>query len=157
MEPEEEFQDEQTQKTIEDYPVDSDAATSEGATSEGATSEGAASEGLQEIQEQNGKEPPPGRNGNGAPSSPWPTFVLIALLFAVMYIMLIRPQKKREQQRQEMLSRLQTNDKVVTIGGIIGTVDSLTDKEAVIRLEDSTKMRVTRNAISRIISEEVSE
>ena len=154
-----EFEEGSEEKTIEDYTADSEAATSENAASENATSENAASEeaaNVQETQQQNGKERPPGKT-NGDGSQMWSTFVLIALLFAVMYIMLIRPQKKREQQRQEMLSRLQTNDKVVTIGGIIGTVDSLTDKEAVIRLEDNTKMRVTRNAISRIVSGETPE
>jgi preprotein translocase subunit YajC len=75
----------------------------------------------------------------------------LAIIFAIMYLLLIRPQKKKEHQRQDMVDRLKKDDKVVTIGGIIGVVSSLTDREIILRLEDNTKMRVTRNAISRVI------
>jgi len=102
-----------------------------------------------------GKEtPPPPSDCRGGIMG---LLIPLAIIFAIMYLLLIRPQKKKEQQRQEMVDRLKKDDKVVTIGGIIGVVSSLTDREIVLRLEDNTKMRVTRNAISRVIDTDRAE
>jgi len=102
------------------------------------------------------KEPPPANNraGEGNIIS---LLAPLAIIFVIMYLLLIRPQKKKEQQRQEMLGQLQKDDKVVTIGGIIGVITSLNEREVVLRLEDGQKMRLTRNAISRPIGKEESK
>jgi len=78
----------------------------------------------------------------------------LAIFFIIMYVLLIRPQKKKEQQRQEMLGQLKKDDKVVTIGGIIGVIVSINDREVVLRLEDGQKMRMTRSAVSRPVGQE---
>lgn len=52
-------------------------------------------------------------------------FILIALMFVAMYFLTIRPQKKQQQKRSEMLKEMQKGDKVVTIGGLKGTVDEI--------------------------------
>ena len=95
----------------------------------------------------------PGRDAGGI----FGLLVPLAIIFAIMYLLLIRPQKKKEQQRQEMLDRVKKDDKVVTIGGIIGVVSSMTDREIVVRLDDNTKLRVTRSAISRVIDKDQPE
>ncbi|NQT20734.1 MAG: preprotein translocase subunit YajC [Planctomycetes bacterium] len=84
-------------------------------------------------------------------------FLPLILIFAVFYFLLIRPQKKKEQQRRELLDQVRKGDKVVTIGGIIGEISSLTDREVVLRLEDNTKIRITRSAVSKIIGAEENE
>lgn len=52
-------------------------------------------------------------------------FILIALMFVAMYFLTIRPQKKQQQKRSEMLKEMQKGDKVVTIGGLKGTIDEI--------------------------------
>jgi preprotein translocase subunit YajC len=102
----------------------------------------------------------------GTPESPAPggpspgffqqfnLFFLFAIFIAIMYFLVIRPQKKREAERQKMLSSLRKNDRVLTTGGVYGTVMGLKDDEVVLRVDDSqnVRLRVARNAISEITS-----
>ena len=69
------------------------------------------------------------------------------LLFVIWYFLLIRPQKKKDQARREILSRLKKGDSVVTSGGILGAIFALTEDEVVLEVADKTKLRVMRNQI----------
>ena len=104
-------------------------------------------------------EPPKGDKEPPAPPAgpPYGFLVVIAIMFAIMYFMLIRPQKKKERQRQEMLDSLKKGARVVSIGGIIGTIISINDREVVLETEDKNKIRFTRAAISRPLEEGKSE
>lgn len=84
--------------------------------------------------------------GGGIFGMIWP----IALMFVVLYFLLIRPQQKRQKARTNLLSALKKGDKVVTIGGLHGTVVELTDDVAVLRVNDTTRMTFDRSAISSI-------
>lgn len=68
----------------------------------------------------------------------------LLLMFAVFYFLLIRPQQKRQREHQAMLSRLKKGDKVVTAGGIVGTVSGLTDSELEIAIADKVRIKVLR-------------
>lgn len=82
------------------------------------------------------------------------SFILpLVIMFAVFYFLLIRPQKKKQQTRNTMLNALQKGDKIVTIGGLHGTIVELTDDTVVIRVNDVTKMTFDRNAISHRVDE----
>ena len=72
------------------------------------------------------------------------------LMFAVFYFLLIRPQQKRQKQRNEMLNNLKKGDKVVTIGGLHGTIAELTDDTVVLRVNDVTKLTFNRAAIDTV-------
>jgi preprotein translocase subunit YajC len=72
------------------------------------------------------------------------------LMFAVFYFLLIRPQQKRQKQRNEMLNNLKKGDKVVTIGGLHGTIAELTDDTVVLRVNDVTKLTFNRAAIDSV-------
>ncbi len=111
-------------------------------------------EGAQAEEGAEEKDPPQDRNERPGEASPLGWLVPIAIIFAIMYLMLIRPQKKRDQQRKEMLGTLKKDDEIVTIGGIIGVVTSVNDREIVLRLEDNTKIRLTRAAVSKIVNKE---
>jgi len=91
--------------------------------------------------------------GEGAPGFGNPLFFIV-IFIAIMYFMMIRPQQKREKQRREMLSSLNKGDKVVTSGGICGTVVGLSEKTVVLRVDDdaNTKIEFVRGAISQITS-----
>lgn len=72
----------------------------------------------------------------------------IVLIFVIMYFLLIRPQKKKEKQAQEMRNNLQIGDEVITVGGIIGRVVSVREDTVVVETgSDRSKVRVKRWAI----------
>lgn len=77
-------------------------------------------------------------------------FIPLILMFVVMYFFMIRPQKKREKEVQNMRSSLQIGDEVVTSGGIIGIVASLKEDTVVIETgSDRSKVRIARWAIAQ--------
>ncbi|WP_019423663.1 preprotein translocase subunit YajC [Paenibacillus profundus] len=75
-------------------------------------------------------------------------------MFAVFYFLLIRPQQKKQKQRNSMLTALKKGDKIVTIGGLHGTIVEITDDIVVLRVNDVTKMTFDRSAISNIVTSE---
>lgn len=80
----------------------------------------------------------------------WGMLIPFALMFVVLYFFMIRPQKKRDKEIQQMRSNLQIGDEVITTGGIIGIVASLKDDTVVIETgSDRSKIRVARWAIAQ--------
>ncbi|MFA5794051.1 MAG: preprotein translocase subunit YajC [Candidatus Brocadiia bacterium] len=75
--------------------------------------------------------------------------VMFAIMFGLMYILLIRPQRKKEIERLNMLKNIQKNDPVITSGGIYGIVQQVKDTEVIIKIDESnnTKIRVAKSAI----------
>lgn len=72
----------------------------------------------------------------------------LVLMFVIFYFLLIRPQRKRMKQHEEMIARLKKGDRVVTNGGLIGTIHALTDAELVLDLGDRAKVRVIRSQVN---------
>jgi len=87
-----------------------------------------------------------------APAQPNPVMNLVplVLIFVIFYFMLIRPQKKQQQEHKNMLKGLEKNDEIVTTGGIHGTVVNVKDKTAVIRIDENVKMEIDKNSIAFI-------
>ena len=75
--------------------------------------------------------------------------LLIILLFGVMYFLMIRPQQKRRREAQEMQSRLGPGDQIVTIGGLHGSVVSVTDDVVTLEVAPGVNVRFARPAIAR--------
>ena len=78
----------------------------------------------------------------------------IVLIFVMMYFFTIRPQRKRQQEQQKMIQDLQRGDRVVTIGGLYGTVESVSEDSVTIRVESGTTMRFIKSAIATKITQE---
>lgn len=74
----------------------------------------------------------------------------LVLMFVVLYFLLIRPQQKRQKTRNQMLSSLKKGDKVVTIGGMHGTIQDINDDTVVLRVNDVTRMTFDRSAINSV-------
>lgn len=72
----------------------------------------------------------------------------LVLMFAIFYFLLIRPQQKKQKSRNLMLGALKKGDKVVTIGGLHGTIMEITDDVVVLRVNDVTKLTFDRSSIS---------
>lgn len=73
------------------------------------------------------------------------------LMFVVFYFLLIRPQQKKQKARTAMLSALKKGDKVVTIGGLHGSIVEITDDIVVLKVNDVTKLTFDRNSISHSV------
>ena len=81
----------------------------------------------------------------------------LILIFVVMYMFLFRGPKKKQQQHQKMVQSLRRNDRVRTIGGILGTVIDVKDDEITLKVDESnnTKIKVAASAISKVLSGEM--
>lgn len=80
-------------------------------------------------------------------------WVMLLLIFVIMWFFMIRPQRKQQKELQKFRDALKKGDKVVTIGGIYGTVVELKDKSVLIEVDKDVKIRVDRNALQGDFSE----
>jgi preprotein translocase subunit YajC len=88
--------------------------------------------------------------------SSWLGIAPLIFIFAVFYFLLILPQQRRQKKWQAMLDTLKTGDKVVTSGGIRGTIFAMKDDAVTLRVPpDNLKMEVTRASIVSVTTEEV--
>nr|WP_244562797.1 preprotein translocase subunit YajC [Paenibacillus uliginis] len=74
------------------------------------------------------------------------------LMFVIFYFLLIRPQQKKQKTRNAMLGALKKGDKVVTIGGLHGTIMEITDDVVVLKVNDVTKLTFDRSSISHSVN-----
>ena len=80
--------------------------------------------------------------------------LLPLLLIPVLYLVMIRPQQKRQKQWQEMLSKIKTGDRITTAGGLRGIIVSIKDDGIVIRVApDGIKLEVAKNAIAAVTTD----
>jgi preprotein translocase subunit YajC len=75
---------------------------------------------------------------------------MMLILFAIVYFLMIRPEQKKQKERQKMLDALKKGDKVVTAGGIHGTVNSVKDKTVMVKISDTVVVEVSRGSITAI-------
>ncbi|MBV9958766.1 MAG: preprotein translocase subunit YajC [Acidobacteria bacterium] len=77
-----------------------------------------------------------------------------ALIIGVFYVLIIMPQRKRQRELQETISNLKAGDKVITTGGIIGTVTQVRETSLLIRSADKSMLEVARTAVAGIQGDE---
>ncbi len=87
--------------------------------------------------------PPPAATGGGITG-----FLPIIIMFVILYFLLIRPQQKKQKDMVKMRDELQKNEKVITSGGIIGTIYSIKGDVVVLKVDDNVKIEVTKSAIA---------
>src|SRR5687768_750405 len=83
-----------------------------------------------------------------------PSIVMIASFMAIFYFLLIRPQKKVQEEHRSMLQQLKKGDEVMTDGGIIGQIVHLTEDRVTIRSAENTRLVVSRAKIARLMTAE---
>jgi preprotein translocase subunit YajC len=77
--------------------------------------------------------------------------VPMAVIFAIFYFFIVRPQRKREQEHEEMVENLEKGDQIVTIGGIHGTIRRIDDDSVLVQVDsNSTKLRIDKQAIANV-------
>jgi preprotein translocase subunit YajC len=80
-------------------------------------------------------------------------FAPILLIFAIMYLLLIRPQQVRQKQLDQMLKNLKKGDRVATSGGILGTVVGVDEGKVVLRIADDVKVEFTKGSVTQVLPE----
>jgi len=78
------------------------------------------------------------------------SFLPFLLIILVFYFLILRPQQKRQKERQNLLSSLKKGDKVITAGGIHGTVEAITDTMVTVRIADNVNVNLERSSIATI-------
>lgn len=81
-------------------------------------------------------------------------FLPLFLIFAVFYFLLIVPQRKRQKELQETIANLKAGDRVVTTGGIIGTITAVRETSLLLRSADKSIIEVARSAVAGLQAEE---
>jgi preprotein translocase subunit YajC len=76
------------------------------------------------------------------------------LVFGVFYLLLIRPQQKKQRQLQAQIADLKAGDKIVTTGGVIGTITAVKDTSFLVRSAEKSILEIARSAVAGIDSEE---
>jgi preprotein translocase subunit YajC len=85
--------------------------------------------------------------------SQWSMWIMLALIFVVMWFFMIRPQRKQQKELQNFRDSLKKGDKVVTIGGIYGTVCEIKEGSVLIEVDNNVKIRVSKQALVKDFSE----
>jgi preprotein translocase subunit YajC len=92
--------------------------------------------------------------GIGGIASSLLPFLLIILVF---YFLILRPQQKRQKEKQRMMDAVKKGDKIITSSGIYGTIEGIEDKTVLVKISDTSKVKMERSAIAAVISDTVEE
>lgn len=95
-----------------------------------------------------------GEAASGTPTqggSPFQMWGIMAIFLLVMYVMMIRPQRRRDKERREMLANIKNGCRVLLTSGIFGQVTAVKEQTLIVRIADNTKIEVVRAAISQIV------
>ena len=84
-------------------------------------------------------------------------FAPLIVIFVIFYFLLIRPQQKKQQQHREMLQAIKRGDKIITTGGIYGTVESSDDKTLQLKIANQVKIKISRSAVAGLQQGEKSD
>ena len=85
----------------------------------------------------------------------WSMWIMLALIFVVMWFFMIRPQRKQQKELQNFRDSLKKGDKVVTVGGIFGTVAEIKENTVLIEVDNNVKIRVSKNALVKDFAEPI--
>ena len=77
-------------------------------------------------------------------------FLPLVVLFFIFYFLIIRPQQKKQKDHADLISKLDKNDEVITVGGVHATVVSVGDKTAILRIADNVKIEIEKASITQV-------
>jgi preprotein translocase subunit YajC len=86
-----------------------------------------------------------------AQGSIWPTLILMALIFVAMYFLMIRPQRKRMREAQELQRSMEEGDEVITNAGVYGFITAIDGDVIWLEIAENVEIRIARAAIARVI------
>jgi len=80
-------------------------------------------------------------------------FVPLFFIFIIMYFVMIRPQKKRQEQQKQLIASLKTGDRVVTNAGIHGLISNVKETTVLVKVADNVKIEIDKSAITNVLKE----
>jgi preprotein translocase subunit YajC len=80
-------------------------------------------------------------------------FVPLIFIFIIMYFVMIRPQKKRQEQQQKLIASIKTGDRVVTNAGIHGLISNVKETTVIVKVADNVKIEMEKSAINNVLKE----
>ena len=83
----------------------------------------------------------------------WQMWIMLILIFVVMWLFMIRPQRKQQKELENFRNALKKGDKIVTIGGIYGTVCEIKEDSVLIEVDNNVKIRVSKQALVKDFSD----
>ena len=89
-----------------------------------------------------------------APGGGFGFFVPFIFIFIIMYFVLFRPQKKRQQEQQRLVAALKTGDKVVTNAGIHGLIANVKETTVILKAADNVKIELEKSAVTNVLKSE---
>ena len=91
-------------------------------------------------------------DGAAAGGSLITTIITFGAIILIFYFLIIRPQRKRDKEAKEMLAAIKKGDKIVTIGGLRGTVAVVKESTVIVKVDDNTRIEFSKNAISSVLN-----
>ena len=85
------------------------------------------------------------------------TLVTFGLVFVVFYFLIIRPQNKKQKEAKKMIDAVKKGDKVVTIGGVHGTVHSVKEGTVIVKVDDDCRIEFSKSAIATVVAPKTEE
>ncbi|GKV54396.1 UPF0092 membrane protein YrbF [Sporosarcina sp. NCCP-2222] len=79
------------------------------------------------------------------------SIIMLVVMFAIMWFLLIRPAQKRQKQTRTMQESLKRGDKVITIGGLHGTIDAVDESSVFLKVQDGTTLQFDKQAVGRVV------
>jgi preprotein translocase subunit YajC len=89
-----------------------------------------------------------GTDGSTSTGFDWTLIVFIVVIFGLMYLLMIRPQRKRQKEQLKLMEELKRGDDVITTSGIYGKIESVEETSFVLKLESGATMRVVKGAVA---------
>ena len=93
------------------------------------------------------------QGGEATPGSTLMSFLPLVAIIAIFYFLILRPQNKKQKETQKMLSALKKGDRVITIGGVHGIIQSVKESTVIVKVDENTKLEFNRGAISTVSSQ----
>ena len=78
----------------------------------------------------------------------WTIIIFLGLMFAVFYFFMIRPQRRKQKEHQEMIQEMRRGDRAITAGGIYGVVDTISEDSVVLKVESGATIRVDKSYVT---------
>ncbi len=94
-----------------------------------------------------------GQSGGAGQAGGIAGFLPIIILFAIFYFLLIRPQQKKAKEHREMIANLKKGVRIITSGGIYGTIISIDDTTIGLEIAEKVKIKITRGNVAAVVSD----
>ena len=78
---------------------------------------------------------------------------MMLAIFAIFYFLLIRPQQKRMKEHKKMVEDIKKGDRIVTAGGIYGTIENVSPNTLTVKISEATKVKITRSSVGGVVKE----